>query len=329
MAEPNPAMLTRRVLVGGAFETTPGTAATITAATINAKPAFITDIKLDGPLDLFAGNERTPDGTHGGQMVAIPGKQHGKLSFNIELAHDCGFFQLLPIAGYKLTSTTYAPYSSMDYPTSLKTMTFAVWEDGRRKGLVGAQMDSFSIPFKRGARVIAAVTCIGVWVAPTTEAMPAEPTFPTAPYVGHGATLSLSDVGGSSEDVPYFDTMTLTGNPQVEERGNAMSATSILHYHTVDRKPEIKLDCEARTPALRDVFSLMLLGTPASMSYVCRDGFGATYHTLTIAAPALQRRSVTHGERNKVLVDEETFACTSTMITGDDELTIAEATVGS
>src|SRR5690606_35252227 len=60
MAEPYAPLLTRKKLLGGAEESTSGTAATVTTPLANT---IVYDIKLE-LQDVMADNERTPDGLY-------------------------------------------------------------------------------------------------------------------------------------------------------------------------------------------------------------------------------------------------------------------------
>ena len=93
------------------------------------------------------------------------------------------------------------------------------------------------------------------------------------------------------------------------------TSQGILHYHVEDREPTITLDTEASLTADYDNYSLFLGGTEVAFS----AAFAISGHTLTIAAPKVQRVGVTDGERGNKRVDELKLQCNAS--SGDDELT--------
>ena len=309
--EPYNPLLTRKRLLGGTEETTPGTMATVTAAFA----ANITDIKIE-PVDFFADGVRMPDGQYLGEIAAVAGKKLGKLSYKEELAFGGPFLLTLTGAGMKLTSSTYGPTSNM---TNRKTWSFKVWEDGRVKALAGC-CGTFTLEVSRAGRVFANWEWSGVWQTVIDTAMPSQPTFPTLPYTAHSATLTVN-----ATVVPYTESVKIDAGASVEERGSITSASGVAHFVVCERSPKISLDCEARLVAQRDVFGLLLSGASAAFSFALTDkGSAGSLHTMTIAAPAIQRRTVGHADRNKFLVDAEEFVCCAS--SGDDEITFTEAT---
>lgn len=316
MPEPLSPLLKRRVLVGAAEETTSGTP----VAVANAISAVITGANCS-PDDFFADGLRAPDGLYGGELPAFRGKTTGKLSFRMEVAYGSGFLPMLTAAGFKAAVGVYA-YTS-DF-AKRKTWTYVIREDGRLKKLYGAAWTSCKLEIKRAGRIMADVDVAGTWMDVIDNAIFAQPTFPTLPYTSRGATLTI-DSGGGAVAIPAPETITIDFGLTTEERGSFTADSGMAHMLVVNSVPRIEMDCQARTVADRDVFNDLLNGTASAFSLALVTLTGG--HTLTIAAPVIQRRAVGNGERNGMLVDPETFVCCvdNTAGAGDNALTLVEA----
>lgn len=311
-------LIARKKLLGGKEETDSGTFVGLNSGGITTAFAStgLYDIKLE-PVGLFSEGRRQPDGNYLGNVDAVRGKLIGKLSFRQELRHGDKFVPMLTGAGFKsVTGNIFKPTSNM---ADRKTWSFAVWEDGRVKRLAGAA-GTCTLEGTNGGRVFAnwewqgvlVLNTGGVWMADAT--MPAQAPLNAAPYVANAVTLTL---GGSA--VPYSSRFTIDLGNEVVERADLAARGGVLHYLVGERGPTLKLDTEARKVADGDALTALLGGGTAALSLVLRNGA----ETLTIGAPRVQRTDVGDGERNKLLVDDQTFQCNAE--NGDDELTFVES----
>ncbi len=305
MAEPYAPLLTRKTTLGGTQETTSGTAATITAP-FSATTCY--DIKMESE-DFFAGGERKPDGNYIGNVDSVTGQQMGKLTWKQDLRNADTFVALLTGCGFKLDTGVYGISSDM---STRKTWSFAVWEDGRRKGLKGAS-GTFKIVGKAGQRVTIEWTWRGIWIAPIAEAMPAQAPIQTVSYFASSVTCTL---GGAA--IPMTEMFEIDGGAVVSDREHFVSASGVLHTLIAEMKPMIKLDPEARKVGDLDTYGLLLAGTTAAFNLVLTTG--AT--TLTIAAPRVQRVQVNGQDRKGKRIDALQLQCN--ISSGDDALTFTQ-----
>lgn len=303
MADTNTPLLGRKKLIGLTEETTSGTAATVTAAIA----ANYYDVKAEAG-DFFSAGKRQPAGNYNGSIPSLAGKRMGTIEATLEyipglLAHITG-------CGYKITTGTYAPSSTM---ADRKTWTVVCWEDGIRKQLTGAVLE-LTLEGNAGEKVTAKCKWTGIWVAPIDQAMPARAPITTAPYMSRSLTLTF---GGAA--IAHVSKWSINLGASIEERQDITASTGISHYLVTDIDPTINLDPEARLVADMDAYGLMLAGTTVLASLVLSSG-GAS---LTISAAAAQRVKVTSGERDrKALHEIELLCCVSN---GNDQLTLAQS----
>lgn len=307
MAEPYSPLLGRKKQVGLTEESVSGTAATVTAGIA----ANCYNIKAE-PGDFFADGKRQPQGNYIGSVPSIAGKTMGTISYTMEVLGGGPFLLHLTGCGYKASTGTYAPSSTM---SDRKTWTVVVWEDGRRKQLNGA---SCTVKLKgsngNGSKLTAEFNWSGVWVTPIDEAMPARAPITTTPYMCKGMTATIG--AAAFANVANFE---IDLGAEVEERQSITAASGIAHYLVTDIDPKITLDPEARLVANMDAYGLMKAGTTFALILAFTNGST----TLTITAAAAQRQKVSDGERDKKLTDAiELLCCNSS---GNDALTLVEA----
>ncbi len=308
MAEPFAPLLTRKKLLGGTEETTSGTAAIVSAALSNT---IVYDVKLV-PIDFFADGKRMPSGNYLGTVDAIGGKRLGKLTFKQEIRNGDQFVPMLTCAGYKLTTGVYAPTTDM---ASRKTWSFAVWEGGRRKGLKGAS-GTCKISGSNGGRNFAEWEITGVWIAPIDEAMPAQAPINSTSYLASSATFTVAGAA-----FPLISKYGLDLGNSVEPRESITSADGVLHTMVTEREPKFTVDPEARKVADNDAYGLMLAGTTGALVLTLTTGNGS----LAIAAPRMQRLTISDDDRGGKLVDGIVFGLNAS--SGDDELTFTQTLI--
>lgn len=308
MAEPYAPLLFRKKLLGGAEETTAGTAETISAAltgTAIDRSATMT------PGTIFDAGKRMPIGNYLGQIQAAPGLYSATLSWEQELRYGDTFPAITTCFGYLNTAGTYKPTS---IAASRKTWTFKLYEDGRVKLMSGCVGDA-EFTFVNGSRAMMRANVSGIWnTQPTDAALPTQPTVNSLPWVVRAITLT---VGGSA--IANIARVGIRLGNTVVLRQNVTATSGIHHCYITERAPTVTLDTEARKKADYDLFGPYLLGTEVALNIVLNNGS----NTLTITAPKMQRIQVEDTERDGILLDSLTFQLNAS--SGDDELTFAIA----
>lgn len=306
MAEPLASLMRRRCLLGATEETTSGTAASVIAA-LTATSVYDAKLEIDDPL---AQGGREPMGIYQGEIAGVPGQLTGTLTYTQQLRWGDVFIAML--TGCAFTGTPKARTSGM---TSRKTFSFALWQDGVRKGLIGAA-GTCKLTFKSGAPVTADWTWRGVWQAPIDEAMPATAPIVSLPYVARAMTFTY----GSAVAWPHTGTIALDFGNDLQPREDVTKAGGVAHFYVADWKTRLTVDPEARLVAALDNYGLLIAGTEAAVSIVAGDGT----HNLTIAVAKAQRRGVSDGDRGGVLLHNLELGC-NVSTAGDDEITFAQA----
>lgn len=306
MAEPNTPMLTRRSLLGGGEETTPGTLPTISAA-LSSTPVFNAQMT---PGEWYGSGERMPIGQYGGTIRSVRGATPGRLQFMIQPSYASQFMSLLTLCGYKLATGTYKPASSM---ADRKTWGFKLWEEGRVKALAGCA-GNMTLTLQQGAPAQAQFDVQGIWQAVSDTSLPAAAVVNGLPWVCRGVVLTL---GGAA--IGLQSQVTIDVGAEVVARPDITASSGIAHFLVASRKPRITLDTEARTVAQRDAFGMLASGVEAAIAITLSDGT----NSLAIAAAAVQHVAIANGERSGIRTDPLTLQCNNS--SGDDDLTFTAA----
>lgn len=302
MAEPFTPLIRRRAYVGGAEETTKGTLPTISG------PLSSTNIynAVFNVSDIFGQGQRAALGKYGGRVKSVPGLRVGTGSFTLQPSTANQFIALLTMCG--MTSGHFESSSS-----ARKTWGLKCWEDGRLKALAGAAAE-LTLRLQAGAPLEATFDAVGVWQAVTDSALPSVAPVAAYPYIVTGITLTL---GGAA--LPLTNLITISTNNQIEVREDVTNTAGILCYDVVEQVPTISMDAEARLVAQLDQYGALLAGTEAALSISLASGA----NTLTIACPAVQRVTLTDGERGGKRVDNVVYQ--ANVSSGDDAITISQA----
>lgn len=304
MPLPAAPLLSRRKVLGVSIETTSGTQATTTssmASTVVYNPRLAPGAMLDA-------GKRMPSGTYLGAHPASRGMRSGTLSFRTELRYGDQFLTLLKGCGYVTSSTTAAPTSAVG---SQKTLSFALWEEGRRKNLYGA-CGNCVISADAAGILFCDWSFQGIYGDVVDEASPTTSIAAAAPWTMKGiSTLQIA-----SSTIPLVSRFSLDLGAKVEMRENATLDSGIAHFFIVDREPTLTLDTEAHKIADFANWTDLLAGTTRAFSFTTTSGG----HSVTFSAPAIQRMSIADEDRGGRIVDASVFQlCASS---GDDELAI-------
>jgi hypothetical protein len=142
-------------------------------------------------------------------------------------------------------------------------------------------------------------TFTGVWsgVAATAVISPTYPTLlPLRAASGAFTINSIAQVFGSCT----FD----VGNVVVL-RPSIATLSGFSHAIVTDRTPTFTFDPEAQLIADEDVYGEWIASTTRALS--CQ--FQNATDRVTIAAPAVQRMTITNGDRDGIRTDNQTLQC--------------------
>jgi hypothetical protein len=261
------------------------------------------------PVDLLGEGQRLPNLSSSGSVERVPSARKGKLSFTTELIEGDKFDLLISACGFSVAANVATPTTDL---SAQKTLTFALWEAGRKKMLHGCSGKLEIECGGPGQRVMCKWEFEGIWNAPTDAAMPALAPILTKGYTGKGLALTIAGAG-----IAPINSFNVKTGSDIQMRADLTTASGIGYFFTGDILPTLSLDPEARLVATSDVFGKLLAGTAEAVSLTLTD---AASNTFIIAAPKAQRISIDSEERNKVRVDKTEFELH--VSTGNDQLSI-------
>jgi hypothetical protein len=195
---------------------------------------------------------------------------------------------------------------------NVKTLSFGVYEDGRRHKLAGAAGNCV-ITFPTGSIIQMNFTFTGVYLEPDDEALPS-PTYPTImPMRASSGAFTINSIAQACSSV-VFD----FGN-QVTVRPSIATSSGYSHAIISDRFPTFTIDPEAKLIATDGIFSDWLSSTTRALSIASQTATDK----VTITAPAVQRKTISQGDREGVVIDNQTLECCKTGTSALFTITIA------
>lgn len=308
MPETKVPLVARRKLLGAGVEGTKGTAASVTTplATTNVYDAVMS------PGDIFSDGERLPISSTAGSLPRTKGAQMGTLSFQTEMVFEDAFMTLIQACGYKVTSKVAV--QTLDI-SEHKTLTFVLWEGGRKKTLRGA---SGTVSFEAagaGGRLMLSWEFTGIYDGTADQVMPAHTPLLTKGWRAQAMTLTLA-----SGELPQVDGISLNLNSDVQPREDVLKAEGLTYFLSIPGVPVLTIGPEARLVTDYDAHGKFLAGTPEALSIIFTD---ASSNTFTIASPKAQRVSLGDEDRNLKLVDPVDMELHKS--TGNDAITMTES----
>jgi len=302
-------LLTKRRVLAAKIEATPGTPIALTSGTDGMINAY--DVVIDGDIPY---NERVAQGAFGRQASNV-GAYAGSVKFKVE-AYGSGTagtappwaLVLLEACAMSQAGGLFTPISA---GASQSTATIAVYEDGARKMLAGAE-GTWTFDAEDGKVGVFNFDFKGIW-QPVTDAAMFTPQFATViPPRFAGATLTVGAF------VPKLSKVSIAYGAKVELCQDATQTSGYYRSIITDRKVTGKLDPEMSLVASYDQFGSWLAGTTAALSIA----FGASGMGFTIAAPVTQYTGIKEGDRNGKVISNEDFICCQNGSTPDSEITI-------
>lgn len=241
----------------------------------------------------------------GPEFAGNQGEALGKSSFKTELkgngssGMDAFAAILLQACGLVKTGEVYSVHSSH---AAQKTISIAVWENGKKKMIQGCS-GNVNISGEHGKS--AELTCdfSGFWVDPIDESTPAWTPATQMPILFDSGTLT---VGGENAKPSRFSI----------DIGVTLASIGGDYFIVSNIKPVITLDACECLVAEYDWHGLKKAGTPMAVSIPLTDGTD----TITIAAPAMVITELKGGEREELNILDLTGECIHS--SGDDSLSI-------
>lgn len=251
----------------------------------------------------------------------VSGMEGGECTFTMELrstgsaAFTPGLTAALTGCGLLNTSETFTPESDLG---TQKTVTIMLFEDQRKKTLVGA-MGNVEI-FNDGddRRILCEFTFIGRWAGQIDEVLPTIDHAATAP-MKFGSTQGSFSMAGDAVFISQFRFAT---NNELFLRPDAASAGGIKHAMIGQRDPTLVIDPESQLVTDNALYATWLAGSEVVASLVVADGTD----DVTFAIPQFQYRELTTGDRDGLLIEDVTGQMNTNAIdVGDDSFSIAIA----
>jgi hypothetical protein len=289
-------LLSRLSVLAAKVEGTPGTLETLTTA----EAAFnVMNAEFNASIDVSV---RPIQGSFR-KLSGVPGQRLATCTFSIELigtgAGGVPTWATVFLAGCGLVNTTGTVTPRNEAPgTNVKTLTIALFEAGRVKRMRGA-VGNVVFEFTPGQAVMANFTFTGVFdsIADTALIVPTYPTL--APIRCSNGAATINSVAQVFSTCSFDVGNTLTVRPTIT---NAQGA---LHGIITDRTPMITIDPEATLIATSDIWGDWTGATTRALSLQFEDAADS----ITFAAPAVQRMTISNGEREGLRLDTQTLQC--------------------
>jgi hypothetical protein len=289
-------LLSRLSVLAAKVEATPGTAESLT----NAEAAYnIMNAEINANIDV---STRPIQGSFR-KLPGVPGMRTATCTFSIELIGDGSggvpTWATVFLAGCGIVNTTGTLTPRNEAPgTNVKTLTIGLYENGRRKLMRGA-VGNVVFEYVPGQAVMMNFTFTGVWAGVTDTAILA-PTYPTlAPIRAASGAATINSV------VQTFASCSFDVGNVVAIRPSVANVEGATYGIITDRTPTITIDPEATVATGNDIFADWIAGTTRAFSLGIEDASDE----VTLAAPAVQRQTISNGDREGLRLDQQTLLC--------------------
>jgi len=288
-------LLRRKAQLAVAIEATSGTAETLLAADVVGN-AF--DPVVNPTIEVI---DRPKQGDFG-YFASVNGLRSGTCTFRTELTGDGSQTaplwaeSLLPACGFVQSVQTFTPTAEA-VGSNVKTVTIALYQDGRRSLLYGAA-GTFVVTMESGKPVSIEWTFTGKWGG-VTDASLLSPTLPTdLPFRFANTTTTIGSWSPCMQSIKLD-----AGNSVVMRECQSGDATGFSAALITDRAMMLDVNPEAALVATEDPYGDLLANTAQAFSTAMTDGTD----TCTIAAAAVQPVSSTAGDRNGIVTDDISY----------------------
>lgn len=303
-------LLSRLSVLAAKVEATPGTAETLAGA----DAAFnIMNAEMNANIDV---STRPIQGSFR-KLPGVPGMRTATCTFSIELIGTGAggvpswATTFLSACGIVNTTGTLTPRNE-NPGTNVKTLTIGLYEAGRRKLMRGA-VGNVVFEIVPGQAVMMNFTFTGVWAGVSDTAILA-PTYPTlAPIRAANGAATINSV------VQTFASCSFDVGNVVAIRPSVANAEGATFGIITDRTPTFTIDPEATVATGNDIWADWIAGTTRALSLQIQDASDRA----TFAAPAVQRQTISNGDREGLRLDQQTLLCCRDGANAEFSLTFA------
>jgi hypothetical protein len=265
--------------------------------------------------------EKTPREGQGsfGHLSSTTGGHKGRITFKTDLGWDGTATEpgwadtFFPACGWVKATNTFTPRSEAP-GANVKTLTMAVYEDGRRKQLRGC-MGTFKLVCDTGKQAMIEWDFTGIWETPTDVTLIA-PTYPTvAPLRYASGVTTFNSVALQCQNVTLD-----SGNTVYLREGTAANNISgYLSAVVTNRRPLVTCNPEAKLIGTQDRYLFFRDSTPYILTF---EIAGPTSSKIVVSAPVATIENIQGADRESLITDELTFLCGQNGSTPDQEVSI-------
>lgn len=305
-------LLKRKRILAAKIETSPGTAETLAAA----DAAFnVYELTIQHEI------EKTPREGQGsfGHLSSTSGGHKGRITFKTDLGWDGTATEpawadtFFPACGLVKATNTYTPRSEAP-GTNVKTLTMAVYEDGRRKLMRGC-VGTFRLVCETGKQAMIEWDFVGIWTTPTDLTMLA-PTYPTvAPLRYASGVTEFNSVAMQCQSV----TLDVANTLYLREGTSASNISGYIAGCITNRRPVITCNPEAKLIGTQDRYLFFRDSTEYVTTF---EIAGPSSSKIVVSAPKASIENIQDADRESLIVDELTFLCGQNGSTADQEFSI-------
>lgn len=216
---------------------------------------------------------------------------------------------------YKPSSTTISDETTGAY------CTVALYEDGKKYMIHGAQASACRFIFNVGEPVMAEFEFLGVYNAPTDVALLGSVVYPTfVPPVFLGASLSIP----TSFTTAKVRSLTLDMGLETIMRPYPNSTNGLFTAQIVRRRPVGTIDPEEVLAATENIWDHWLSGTVGALTTGVFPSSGSNNNQLSLNIPVAAYTKVGLGDRDGMSNLAVEFECRANSAAGDDEVEIIQ-----
>jgi hypothetical protein len=245
------------------------------------------------------------------------GAYRGKATFKHDISWDGTATEpswadtFLPACGWVKTGQVFTPRTEAP-GTNVKTLTIAVYIDGKRKTLRGC-VGTFKANCMSGKTVVFEFEFVGIWDTPTDVAILA-PTYPTASPLRFASSVTT----WNSVDLAV-ESMVLDSGNSMLLREDSSDISGFKAGLISNRIVKIAGNPEAKLVSVQDRYGKYLDLSEHALTF---DIDGPWNSKITIAAPKAQIVAISEADRENMVVDEIEWQCNRNGSTADQECSI-------
>lgn len=305
-------LLKRKRILAAKTEATPGTAESLTAseATFN-----VYELTVQQEIEKTT---REGQGSFG-HLPSVSGGHKGRITFKTDLGWDGTATEpawadtFFPACGLVKSTNTYTPRSEAP-GTNVKTLTMAVYEDGRRKLMRGC-VGTFRLVCETGKPAMIEWDFIGIWTTPTDVTLLA-PTYPTvAPLRYASGVTEFNSVAMQCQSV----TLDVGNTTYLREGTAASNISGYIAGCITNRRPTITANPESKLIGTQDRYLFFRDSTEYVLTF---EIAGPSSSKIVVSAPKATIENIQDADRESLIIDDLTFLCCQNGSTADQEFSI-------